>query len=78
MAAAGQFTQPDLMRRLEELEFPYAVEELRRSLLRLELAFIFHHKDGQYGYQVPLFRHLRRQEEPDEQLRREVDEAKKI
>ena len=75
MAEAGPFTQTDLMRRLEALSYPYVLEDLRRCLLRLELAFILYRQDSSYGFQVPLFQALRRMEEPEEQLRRETREA---
>ena len=75
MAEVGECTQIDLMRRLDDLHYPYVLEDLHRCLLRLELAFILYRHDGRYGFQVPLFQALRRREEPEEQLHREAYET---
>jgi hypothetical protein len=52
------FDMEELLVRLKPLELSYSSEEIRQSLTRLELAFIFQRKEGRYQFRVPLFRKM--------------------
>jgi hypothetical protein len=69
------FGMEELLVRLKPLELSYSSEEIRQSLTRLELAFIFQRKEGRYQFRVPLFRKMVLQQAPDELLQREVGGA---
>ena len=63
-----------LMGRLKPLKLQYSLEEIRQSLMRLELAFIFEREHGDYQHRVPLFRKMILDQAPEELLQREVAE----
>ena len=66
------FTQADVLRRLEEHDIPVSPEQLRRTLERLELAFILRQENRTYSYCVPLFYEQLRQDDPDLLLKNEL------
>jgi hypothetical protein len=73
------FTLGELMRLLDGWDCNFSNEEVKRSLMRLDLAFILGEdaKDGRYRYRVPLFQRMRRRnEEPGLLLERELREAR--
>ena len=57
------------LRRETEGGFERSAEVVKRSLARLELAFILRQQDGRYFYPVPLFRKLVLAQDPAACLR---------
>jgi hypothetical protein len=71
-AREERFGMERLMRLLRPLELPYSLEEIRQSLMRLELAYIFRREQGQYQHRVPLFKKIIQDQAPEELLQRET------
>lgn len=67
-----QFTLAELMRRLESEGLALEPETVRRSVMRLELAFVLSREGSTYAYQVPLQRELIQEQDPAASLRREL------
>jgi len=53
-APGGRFTLTDVIKQLERHAFTPSPEDLKRSLARLELAFILGREGTEYFFQVPL------------------------
>lgn len=62
------FTLAELMQLLDDRGCRYDPEQLKLSLLRLELAFILGLEQGRYFFRVPLFRDMVRNAEPERSL----------
>ena len=73
--AVKSFTFSDLLGILAKQGFSAAPEAVKRSLVRLVLAFILRQKDGGYYYPVPLFRELVKQQDPEACLQEEIRRA---
>ena len=68
-----QFSLREAFDHFDRLNKPIEPETLKRSLARLELAFVLKKDGDTYGYQVPLFRNWLLRQDPEELLRREVE-----
>jgi len=68
----NEFTQADVLRKLEALGHHVPPERVRRSLERLELAYVIARNKNRYGYCVPLFRNRLLEQEPGMLLEREL------
>jgi hypothetical protein len=71
-AETPQFTLRDLMTALEKNDFTPNPDAIRRTLTRLELAFILKREGNAYSYCVPLFRKIILEEEPGLMLEGEL------
>jgi len=69
------FTMPGLMGILKSRGAAYEPEQLKRSMLRLELAYILKREQERYTYRVPLFTKMIRQLGPLELLSGELNLA---
>jgi WD40 repeat protein len=72
MLDRDDFLLGDVIDRVKGYRLHASTEELRISLLRLNLAFIFGEDRGRYSWRVPLFRDRRRLDEPERQIADEV------
>ncbi len=64
----GSFTLRELMQLLDKRGCTYNPEQLKLSLVRLELAFILGLENGWYSFRVPLFREMVLKAEPERSL----------
>ena len=64
-----------LLSRLKPFGLRYKPEDIRQSLMRLELAYIFSRELGRYKHLVPLFQKMIQDQAPEELLQREVKEG---
>jgi hypothetical protein len=75
-AKKGRFTLADVITQLERQSYTPSPEALKRSLSRLELAFVLGHQDEEYFFQVPLQLDLIRATDPALLLRSELKAVK--
>ncbi len=68
------FDMDSLLSRLKPFGLRYIPEDIRQSLMRLELAYIFSRELGRYKHRVPLFQKMIQDQAPEELLQREVKE----
>ena len=54
-ARKAAFDMDDLLAQLKPFQLSYSPEDIRHSLMRLELAYIFSRELGRYQHRVPLF-----------------------
>jgi WD40 repeat protein len=69
-----RFTISDVIDRLSHTNFKYEVEDLKQSLMRLELSFILVRKHQYYRYCVPVFKKIILESDPERMLEGEVVE----
>jgi hypothetical protein len=75
-ARRDRFLLRDVLAVLDDANIAVTTEEVRRSLRRLDLAFIIGEEGGRYRYRVPLFQRMIHQMEADLLLERELREAR--
>jgi WD40 repeat protein len=66
-----RFTISDVIDRLSHTNFKYEVEDLKQSLMRLELSFILVRKHQYYRYCVPVFKKIILESDPERMLEME-------
>ncbi len=67
------FDMDDLLARLKRFQLRYSPEDIRQSLMWLELAYIFRRRVlGRYQHRVPLFQKMIQDQAPEELLQRKV------
>lgn len=71
----GGFTRRELDRIFKDHRYDPPDEQLRRSLRRLELAYVLGREGERYSYTVPLFVERVRADDPAERLANELNEA---
>jgi hypothetical protein len=69
-----KFTISDVIDRLSHTSFKYEVEDLKQSLMRMELSFILIRKHQYYRYCVPVFKKIILESDPERMLEGEVVE----
>ena len=67
-----RFTISDVIDRLKNIQFSFEVEQLKQSLMRLELAFILVRKHQYYRYCVPVFKKIILESDPERMLEGEI------